>query len=210
MKIAVLAASGKQGRKLVEEAHNRRLDVTAFVRNEKKQVENVPNIVKDIFDLTYDDIKKFDVIIDAFGAWGDENVIQHQTSLKHLVYLLKGKPNRLLIVGGAGSLYVDSNRRVRLIDTPDFPESGKSLAASMAKAFNRLSTHKDVNWTYVSPSMIFDADGKRTGEYQLGSDELLKNADGKSYISYADYAVAMIDEAENGNHIKERITVGSK
>lgn len=210
MKIAVLAASGKQGRKLVEEAHNRGLDVTAFVRNEKKQVENVPNIVKDIFDLSYEDIKDFDVIIDAFGAWGDENVIQHQTSLKHLVDILKGKPNRLLIVGGAGSLYVDSNRRVRLIDTPDFPESGKSLAASMAKAFNRLSTHKDVNWTYVSPSMIFDADGKRTGEYQLGSDELLKNADGKSYISYADYAVAMIDEAENGNHIKERITVGSK
>lgn len=210
MKIAVLAASGKQGRKLVEEAHNRDLDVTAFVRNENKQVDSIPNVVKDIFDLSYDDIKGFDVIIDAFGAWGDENVIQHQTSLKHLVHILKGKPNRLLIVGGAGSLYVDSNRRVRLIDTPDFPENAKSLAASMAKAFNLLSKHNDVNWTYVSPSMIFDADGKRTGEYQLGSDELLKDADGKSYISYADYAVAMIDEAENGNHIKERITVGSK
>jgi putative NADH-flavin reductase len=115
-----------------------------------------------------------------------------------------------LVVGGAGSLYVDSEHKTRLIDTPDFPEMFKPLASSMGTALDALKVRSDVNWTYLSPSANFVADGIRTGEYISGGEELMVNSKGESVISYADYAVAMIDEAENANHLKKRFTVVSK
>ena len=80
----------------------------------------------------------------------------------------------------------------------------------MSEAFDSLKTRDDVNWTYLSPSADFSADGERTGKYQAGGDELMTNSQGLSIISYADYAIAMIDEAERGKHIKERFTVVSE
>ena len=79
-----------------------------------------------------------------------------------------------------------------------------------AEALDALRGYDDVKWTYVSPAIDFQADGERTGEYQLGGEELLKNSAGDSAVSYADYAIAMVDEIEKGDHIKERISVVSK
>lgn len=208
MKIAVIGASGKEGRMLVQEAASRGHEVTAVVRNAGKVVgEKAKILEKDLFALVYDDLKENEVIIDAFGAFKPEELVQHQTSLKHLADLLSGKPNRLLVVGGAGSLYVDAGHTLRLMDTPDFPDSFKPLASSMARAFDALRTRKDVHWTYISPSANFVADGVRTGKYRSGGDELLFNAAGESRISYADFAVAVIDEAESGKHPEARFTV---
>ena len=111
------------------------------------------------------------------------------------------------MVGGAGSLYVDPEHTTQLADTPDFPDSFKPLATAMAKALAELRERKDVRWTYVSPAADFQADGERTGKYQLNGEELKTNAKGESIISYADYAIAIVDEIANGNHIGERISV---
>lgn len=208
MKIAVIGASGKEGSLLVQEAVARGHEVTAIVRDKSKITEPKATVLeKDLFALTYDDLKNNAVIIDAFGAWTPEDLDKHYTSLMHLTGLLSGKPNRLLVVGGAGSLYVNPEHTMRVMDTPDFPEMFKPLANAMGKAFDALRSKTDVKWTYLSPSAMFDADGKRTGKYTVGSSELLVNSKGESRISYADYAIAMIDEAENGKHIGSRFTV---
>lgn len=209
MKIAVICANGKQGKRIVQEAVARGIDVTAVVRG-KNQTEAANVIQKDLFDLTPDDLEGFDAVIDAFGAWTPDTLPQHSLSLQHLCSLVSGKETRLLVVGGAGSLYTNPEHTAQLMDGADFPEMFKPLASSMGKALQELRTRTDVKWTYISPAGDFQADGVRTGSYQLGGEELLLNAAGESMISYADYAIAMVDEAVNGTHIQQRISVVSK
>lgn len=206
MKIAVVCANGKAGKLIVKEALGRGLDVTAVVRAEN-QTEAEHVIRKDLFELTADDLREFDVVIDAFGAWTPETLPQHSTSLKHLCDLVSQTDTRLLVVGGAGSLYVNPEHTVQVMDGVDFPEVFKPLASNMGKALEELRTRNDVKWTYVSPAGDFQADGERTGKYILGGEELILNSRGESVISYADYAVAMVEEAVNGNHIQQRISV---
>ena len=206
MKIAVICANGKAGKLIVKEAVNRGLDVTAVVRGENATAAQKA-LKKALFDLTADDLKGFDAVIDAFGAWTEETLPLHSTSLKHLCDILSGTETRLLIVGGAGSLYVNPEHTVCVADGPDFPDSFKPLASAMAKALSELRERKDVKWTYISPAGDFQAEGERTGKYILGGEELTLNSKGESIISYADYAIAMVDEAVNGNNIQKRISV---
>ncbi len=209
MKIAVICANGKAGRLIVKEAMDRSLDVTAVVRGENKSAASKV-IAKDLFDLTAADLKDFDVVVDAFGAWTPETLEQHSTTLKHLCDTLSGTDTRLLVVGGAGSLYVNPEHTATVSDGPDFPEMFKPLAAAMAKALGELRQRKDVKWTYISPAGDFQAEGERTGEYILGGEELTLNSKGESVISYADYAIAMVNEIVGRSHIQERISVVRK
>lgn len=206
MKIAVVCANGKAGKLIVKEAVGRGLDVTAVVREENATVAQ-HTLKKDLFDLSAEDLKGFDVVIDAFGAWTEDTLPQHSTSLSHLCDLLSGTDTRLLVVGGAGSLYVNPEHTLSVADGPDFPDIFKPLAAAMAKALGELRERRDVKWTYISPAGDFQAEGERTGKYILGGEELTLNERGESVISYADYAIAMVDEAVSGNHIRERISV---
>lgn len=206
MKIAVICANGKAGKLIVKEALDRNIDVTAVVRGENRSAATKV-LKKDLFNLTAEDLKDFDAVIDAFGAWTEDTLPQHSTSLAHLCDILSGTDTRLLVVGGAGSLYVNPEHTICVADGPDFPDMFKPLAAAMAKALGELRARGDVKWTYISPAGDFQADGDRTGEYILGGEELTLNSKGESIISYADYAVAMIDEAVSGNHIQERIGV---
>lgn len=209
MKIAVVAANGKEGRLIVKEAAERGFDVTAVVRSENRTIADKV-IKKDLFDLTAEDLKGFDAVVDAFGAWTEETLPQHSTSLAHLCDILSGTETRLLVVGGAGSLYVDPEHTTQVADGPDFPDAFKPLATAMAKALDELRKRSDVKWTYISPAADFQADGERTGEYILAGEELTLNDRGESVISYADFAVAMVDEIEKGDHIQQRISVVRK
>lgn len=209
MKIAVVCANGKAGQLIVKEAIERGLDVTAVVRGENKTAATAV-IQKDLFDLTAQDFESFDVVVDAFGAWTPETLPQHSTSLKHLCDVLSGKQTRLLVVGGAGSLYVNPEHTICVSDGADFPEVFKPLAQAMAQALTELRKRNDVRWTYISPAGDFQAEGERSGQYILGGEELTLNSKGESIISYADYAIAMVDEIINGNHIGERISVVRK
>ena len=204
--IGVVAANGKAGKLIVKEAVDRGFDVTAVVRGENKT--NAQHaIIKDLFDLTADDLKGFDAVVDAFGAWTPDTLSQHSTSLKHLADILSGTDTRLIVVGGAGSLYVDPEHKTQLVDTPDFPDAFKPLATAMGKALAELRERKDVRWTFVSPAADFQADGERSGKYILAGEELKLNDRGESIISYADYAIAIVDEIAKGDHIGQRISV---
>ena len=206
MKVAVIAANGKAAGKIITEAMNRGFEVTAFGRKENNT--DAKNYVKkDLFDLTTEDLKGFDAVVDAFGAWTEDTLSQHSTSLKHLCDILSGTNIRLLVVGGAGSLYVNPEHSVQVSDSPDFPDAFKPLAKAMATALTELRDRNDVKLTYISPAGDFQADGERSGKYILGGEELVLNSKGESIISYADYAIAMVDEIEKGNHIRQRISV---
>lgn len=207
-KVAIVCAAGKQGKLLVDEAVSRGYEVTGFVRGNAK-VENAraKTVVKDLFDLTKEDLSKFDVVIDAFGAWVPELLPLHGKSLAHLCDILSGTDIRLLVVGGAGSLYVNKEHTLQVKDLPDFPEIYKPLAEAQGAALEDLRKRNDVKWTFLSPAGNFVADGKRTGKYILGGEEYFVNERGVSEISYADYAIAMIDEIENKNYIQKRFSV---
>ena len=107
-------------------------------------------------------------------------------------------------------LFVNPEHTACVSDCADFPEGWKPLAAAMAQALGELRARKDVRWTYISPAADFRADGEKTGAYILAGEDFTLNEKGESIISYADYAVAMVDEIESGNHIGQRISVVRK
>ncbi|MCM1496651.1 MAG: NAD(P)-dependent oxidoreductase [Bacteroides sp.] len=209
MRIAVVCANGKAGRLITKEAVDRGFDVTAIVRGENHSAAPT-SISKDILDIKAADLVGYDVVVDAFGAWTEDTFPLHSTTLKILSDALSGTDTRLLVVGGAGSLYINPEHTVCVVDGPDFPDMFKPLAIAQAKSLSELRQRKDVKWTYISPAGDFQADGERSGQYILGGEELTLNEKGESIISYADYAIAMVDEIEKGNHIQQRISVVRK
>lgn len=207
--IAVVAANGHSGQLIVKEALERGHDVTVFVRSENR-TPATKAVIKDIMELTAQDLEGFDAVVDAFGAWTPETLPQHSTTLAHLSDILSGSDTRLLVVGGAGSLYLNPEHSLTVAQGPDFPEAFKPVALAMGAALTELRKRDDVRWTYISPACDFQAEGERTGEYILGGEELTVNERGESIISYADFAVAMLDEIESGNHVGQRISVVRK
>lgn len=209
MKIAVVCANGRVGKLVVKEAVDRGLDVTGIARGENHTAAN-QYIRKDLFQLTAEDMAAFDVVVDAFGAWTQEVLGLHSKSLMHLCDILSGTEKRLIVVGGAGSLYVDREHTAVVADGADFPAEYLPLAKAQGKALDDLRGRKDTAWTFISPAADFQAEGERTGEYILAGEELTLNEKGESVISYADYAIALVDEIVSGSHIRERISVVRK
>lgn len=211
MKIGIIGATGKAGNLILKETLKRSHEVTAIVRNSQK-VENpdVSVIEKDVFSLTAADLLPFDVVVNAFGV-PPEKAKQHIEAGRILIEALKKtQGTRLIVVGGAGSLFVDEARTTRLVETPEFPEAFKSIASGQAQNLADLEASEGVRWTFLSPAAFFDPDGRRTGRYQKGDDGFIVNSKGKSYISYADYAIAVVDEIESGEHENKRFTVVSE
>lgn len=206
VKIAVVCANGRAGKLITNEAVSRGLDVTAIAKDEN-QTNAQKFILKDLFDLTKDDLKNFDIIIDAFGTWTEDSLYLHSKSLNYLCDLLSNSEKRLLVVGGAGSLYVNPDKTVQLYQTPDFSKMYIPVAKAQADELDELRKRNDVKWTFVSPAADFRPDGERTGKYILNGEIFTLNSKGESIISFADYAIAMVDEAVSGNHIQQRISV---
>lgn len=208
-KIAVVAANGRVANKVIDEALSRGFDVTAFGRKDNN-TKATKYVKKDIFDLTKDDLKGFDAVVDAAGAWTLETLHTIPQAAAYLADLLRGTETRLVIVGGAGSLYVNKEHTSTVELQPSFPDAFKGVSAAHGLALAILRAEKDVKWTYISPAGDFQADGARTGKYILGGEELTLNSRGESVISYADYAIALVDEIEKGNHVGQRISVVSE
>ncbi len=210
MKIGVIGANGKAGRLMVSEAQNRGHEVTAFLRDAEKLPGATCKVVeKDLFKLTAKDFKGLDAVISAFGLpfGGDHPADAYQTAYAHLIKVFEKLPDtRLLVVGGASSLYQDESKKTRVIEK--FPEAMRKDPQDMTNAYEDLKKSK-VQYTYFSPAIFFDARGIRTGKYKLNDDVVIQNESGESFISYADYAVAMIDEVEQGNYVRKRFTAVS-
>ena len=206
MKIVVVASNGKASRAVISELIARGHEVTAFARSENKSAAR--NFVqKDILDLRKDDLAGFDAVVDGFGAYTTETLPLHTKTSQHLADLVAGTETRLYIVGGAGSLYVDPEHRVQLLDTPEFPAEFYALAKAQTEELAALRSRTDAKWVFVSPAADFRAEGAKTGRYILGGEELTLSAAGESIISYADYALGMADLIESGAHIGERVSL---
>ena len=212
MKIAVVAASGRVGQLVMKEAMKRGHEVTAFVRAGENRSAAPSVVVKDVLDITRTDLEGFDVVVDAVGGWDEQTAPAIPNAVKALSGVLAGTDTRLVVVGGAGSLYVNPEHTLTVAQGPDFPEAFQLVASVHQEALDFLRGVTDVRWTYISPAADFQAEGERTGDYILAGEEFTTNDAGESVISYADYAIALIDEAErtDGAHEKTRISVLGK
>lgn len=170
------------------------------MRNKEYKNDAVKVVYKDVFELSKADLERFDAVISAFAAWTSETFPLHKKVAKHLADALSGTKTRLLVIGGAGTLYVD-DKQTMVMDTPSFPAGYMGVAKATAESFSELKGRSDVLWTYVSPAGDYDADGARTGRYVLGNDHVILNSQNESYISYADLAIAIIDELKNRNFV---------
>jgi uncharacterized protein len=202
MKIAVAGASGRAGSEITKELSRRGHTVTAIARNPEK-IANLPNITPTKGD-----------VLDQAGLtrlWAGHDVAISS------IHFLASDPRKLigaagasgvgryLVVGGAGSLEVAPG--VKLVTTPGFPAQYKAEAEAGSAFLDLLRQEKELNWTFISPSALF-VEGERTGKFRLGTDQLLTAADGKSWITFADYAIALADEIERPSHLRQRFTVG--
>ncbi len=208
MNILVIGANGRVGSLIVKEALSRGLQVTGLVRKNNLQIENY--IEKDALDLTSEDLKNFDVVVDAVGGWNKQTIPNITNAMIHLANIMQNLNTRLIVVGGAGSLFVNKERTITVDMGKDFPDSWKPLSSAHGKGLEYLRKTNNLNWTYISPACNFVSDGIKTNNYTLGGEELILNANGESEISYADYALALVDEIINNKHNKERISVVSK
>jgi putative NADH-flavin reductase len=202
MKIAVIGATGHAGSRIVDELVRRGHSVAAIVRNPDKVPvrANVTAVKGDVFDRA--GLAKLLAGHDAAVS------AVHFTASDPAVLIAAVKDanvSRYLVVGGAGSLEVAPG--VALVTTPDFPPAYKAEAEKGGAFLDLLRAEKELNWTFLSPSALF-IDGERTGKFRLGGDQLLVGADGKSWISFEDYAVALADEIERPTHLRKRFTVG--
>ena len=197
MRIAVIGATGNVGQRIVAEAEQRGHETVAISRS-GGAVGNGRAVQADLTD-------KAGIAAAIEGA--DAVVLSVKFTdldVEGMLDALKGA-KRLLIVGGAASLYVAPG--LQLIDTEGFPDFIKVEAEPARQALARIQQEQALDWTFLSPSVFFGP-GERTGTFRLGKDELLTAADGKSHISYEDYAVALLDEIERPQHSRQRFTVG--
>ena len=212
--VVIIGASGFVGTAIVEEALSRGYHVKGIVRNPEKVTISNPNLkvikadVMDTANLT-DLLCGEDFVISAYNpGWTNPEI--HYDTLKGYSSILKAAKSagvkRLLIVGGAGSLFVAPD--VRVMDTSTFPQEILPGVKGLAKVLtDYLLPEIEIDWVFFSPAgNIFP--GERTAKFRLGKDNLIVDNEGNSNISVQDYAVAMIDELEKANHHQERFTIG--
>ncbi len=209
MKIAVIGSNGRVGSLIVKEAMSRGIEVTGFAKGENRSEAKV-FISKDANHLTKEDVSSFDAVVDAVGGWTAETIGNITSVMKHLAEILSSTKIPLYVVGGAGSLSVNDEETLTVDMGPDFPDSWKPLSNAHGEGLKALRESKNLLWTYVSPACNFVADGERTGEYRLGGEHLMVNAKGESEISYADYALCMVDVILSGKYLRQRISVVSR
>jgi len=211
MKVVMIGASGQIGAYIRDEALARGHKVTAIVRHPDKIAAQDPrlSVVKaDILKDKVDElVKGHDAVISAYNpGWSNPDIYNEQIEgYKAIISgVKKSGIKRLLVVGGAGTLEVAPG--VQLLDKASFPENIKGGVLATREVLYVLREEKELEWTFLSPPASI-APGERTGHYRVGKDQLLKNKEGESKISTQDYAVAMLDELENPQHIRERFTV---
>ncbi|MDI2591672.1 NAD(P)-dependent oxidoreductase [Pseudomonas sp. 681] len=201
-KIAIIGATGRAGSQLLEEALRRGHSVTAIARDTSKIGQRAGVVAKNVDALDPEALQAavagHDVVISA----------AHFSTLPASALIgpvKKAGVKRLLVVGGAGSLLLPDGTRV--IDSAGFPEAYKAEAGAGAVFLENLRAEKELDWTFLSPSAEF-VEGERTGKFRLGKDDLLVSAEGRSWITFADYAIALLDEVQTPKHSRQRFAVG--
>lgn len=215
MKVTVLAATGQAGRTLLSELISRGHEVTAVARTPAKLPASIHSVEDDLSDVDRlaQVIRGADVVISAYGPPKDDprffsdvayTDMLPETIQRMIAAVRQAGVPRLIMVGGAGSLAYSPG--VTVLSSGHWPEALVPIASSHIKAFAALR-ESDINWTYFSPPMMIQP-GVRTGQFRLGRDDVIFDANGKSWISFEDYAVALVDEIETPRHERVRFTAG--
>jgi len=211
MKIALIGATGFVGSRLLDEALDRKHEVTAVVRRPERLPVRANLVAKQGDILEVDRLAGLlaghDVVISAFSSTQNEEdtfagMVEGGKAI--IAAAKKAGIPRLLFVGGAGSLEVAPGQQV--IDQPGFPEEWKAGAGGTREILYLLKEEPDLEWTFLSPAAMLEP-GERTGTFRLGTDQLLVDAEGQCRISLEDYAVAMLDEVEDPKHTRRRFCV---
>jgi len=207
-KVVLFGANGKMGQLIMKEALDRGYEVTAVVRDRTQMKELFENLhVVEGNVMNSEDIATLceghQAVISAFGPirGAEDELVKVANSLVEGVR--RSGVSRLLVVGEAGSLKVESG--IQLMDTAEYPAANKSLALFHAQAYE-IYSKSDLDWTYCSPAAHITP-GRRTGHFRIGMDMLILDEGDRSSISAEDYAVAMIDELEDPYFIRARFTV---
>ncbi len=201
MKVAVVGGTGRAGSQIVAELARRGHQVTVIARH-TDQASKAPGVTAKAVDMhdkaaLVEALKGSDAVVSA--------VRFSDVAPSDLISAVKAAGvKRYLVVGGAASLTAGGQR---LFDSPHFPEAYKAEAGAGIAFLDALRGESDLDWTFLSPSMIFDG-SERRGTFRLGKDDLLTDAEGKSHISFPDYAIAIADEIETPKHSRARFTVG--
>ena len=213
-KVVLIGATGFVGSAILNELVERGHEVTAVVRNVEKLPKNalVKPVKEDVGNE--DAIAKLlegkDAVISAYNpGWNNPNIAQETiVNYRHILASTKKSGiGRLLIVGGAGTLFCAPG--VRILETGVLPNEIFNGVVSLGYVYlNILQNEKELDWVFFSPAGMFDEKGERTGKFRLGKDDLVVDAEGNSHISVQDYAVAMVDELEKPAHHRERFTIG--
>ena len=217
MKVALIGATGFVGAGVLEELLQRGHEVVVLVRHPEKFPvrEHVQIIKADV--LHADEVRRavagVDAVISAYNAgWANPNIYADfmQGSRAIAEGVKSAGVKRYLVVGGAGSLFVNGQQ---LVDSPDFPAAIKPGATAARDMYTELQKEADLDWTVLSPAVGFHGGSAaqargRTGSFRTGKDEPLMNADGTpGDISVQDLALSLVDALEQGQHIKTRFTV---
>jgi putative NADH-flavin reductase len=216
MKVVLYAATGQAGRCILDELVTRGHEVTAVARNPEKLPETVVARVRDDLssvDRIADTVSGAEAVISAFGPPRDDpRFFSSQSYTDQLVSVTErliaavrkvGTP-RLIVVGGCGSL--EFSPGVTVLKSGHWPDKFVPIATAHIKALAALRA-SDINWTYFSPPMLIEP-GVRTGKFRLGGERLIVDEQGKSSVSFEDYAVALVDELEKPAHERSRFTIG--
>lgn len=212
--VLLIGATGFVGSAVLNELVSRGHKVTAVARNVEKvaKSELVDVVKEDVANV--DAIAKLaeskDAIISAYNpGWTNPDIatLISENYPKILSAAKKSGVERLLIVGGAGTLFCAPGLRV--VDSGAIPEEIMGGVRPLGDFYlNTLMNENDIDWVFFSPAGVFDQQGKKTGNYRLGKDDLIVDAEGNSHISVQDYADAMVNELEKPAHHKERFTIG--
>lgn len=210
MKIALIGGTGFVGSAVLEELLQRGHQVTALARDPAKySARDGLTVAKaDVLDAAQvaDAVRGADAVVSAYNpGWKEADIynlfLQGTRAVFHGVK--RGGVKRLLVVGGAGSLFVAPG--VQGVDTPHFPAEWKQGALAAREALNLIRLETSLDWTFLSPAAILEP-GPRTGKFRLGGDQMLMNGDHPAKISVTDLAVAIADEIEKPQHVQQRFT----
>lgn len=202
MKVALIGITGRVGSRLAKELLSRGHIVTGIARNPEKVAPH-PGLTLKEGDAT--NLAALSPLLAGHDAVISASRFQTSNPEALLAAVKQAGVKRLLVVGGAASLQVVPGKL--LIDTPDFPDAYKPEARAGIRFLHALRQEKDLDWTFLSPSAEL-VPGERTGKFRLGTEDLLTGADGQSWTSMEDYAIALADELESPKHLRQRFTVG--
>ena len=213
--VVLIGATGFVGSAILNELLTRGHKVTAVVRNAAKlpKNDNLTAVEEDVanVDAIAAIAKGKDAVISAYNpGWTNPEIgrLTTENYPKIVEAVKKSGVARLLIVGGAGTLFVKPGLRV--VDSGAIPAEILEAVRTLGNFYlNYLTKEHDLDWVFFSPAGAFDEKGERTGKFRLGKDDLIVDAaTGTSHISVQDYAIAMVDELEKPAHHKERFTIG--